>query len=96
MFRGLWTAVGHALNLKSFEVIYGRTCEANRIPSPASRAVHSNTSVAGCFAACSRSVLWRTLGAIHSIGPGSVLVTPQIHITAFPGNSLHPTSNYVQ
>jgi len=29
---------------------------------------HSNTSVAVCFAARSRSVLWRTLGGIYSIG----------------------------
>ena len=35
---------------------------------PASSAVHSNTSVAACFAARPRSVLWRTLGAIYSIG----------------------------
>ncbi len=31
-------------------------------------AVYSSTSVAACFAARVRSVLWRTLGAIYSIG----------------------------
>ena len=35
---------------------------------PSASAVHSNTSVAACFAARSRSVIWRCLGAICSIG----------------------------
>gem|GEM_PF-5949843 len=36
--------------------------------APYERGVHSNTSVAACFAARSRSVLWQTLGAIYSNG----------------------------
>jgi hypothetical protein len=47
---------------------------------PASSAVHSNTSVAACFAARPRSVIWRTLGAIYSIGCRCAIVATESRV----------------
>jgi hypothetical protein len=46
--------------------------------------VNSNTSVAACFAARVRSVLWRCLGAIHSIGSGLAFQVTESHIAQLP------------
>ncbi len=46
--------------------------------------VDSNTSVAACFAARVRRVLWRTLGANHSIGSGLAFQVTESHIAQLP------------
>jgi len=46
--------------------------------------VDSNTSVAACFAARVRRVLWRSLGANHSIGSGLAFQVTESHIAQLP------------